>query len=70
MKYYTNTGSGFVEAADLATAMDIFGKISYKLQIALLDSLHHNGFCQVGDAVVAKDLFVYGEWVSLPVRTI
>jgi len=58
MKFYTNTGAGFVEAANLNTAMQVFGDISWSLRTDLLNSLYANGVCHTDDAVVADETFV------------
>lgn len=58
MNFYTSTGSGFVQAANLKAAMEIFGEISWSLRNDLLNSLYANGVCHTDDAVVADDRFV------------
>jgi hypothetical protein len=58
MNFYTNTGSGFVGAADLKTAMEVFGDISWSHRSDLLNSLFSYGVCHTDEAVVADDRFV------------
>lgn len=58
LNFYTNTGNGFVSAANLNEAMKVFGDIPWHVRMDLLNSLFEYGVCHTDNAVVADDTFV------------